>query len=412
MTAQGPPRPAIGITESSSPQHRARPPPSTSRADDWLGRAIDAANLISTAAQITPIAWISPAASLVVKFLEMVQKCGKNGRDLKELTEAIVEFIQAVHAVTAKAESASVLDFQQMCINFTYDLEGILSDLETMTGSDRGRLKQYLKSNSIAEKIATYKQRVVDLRSKLMLAATLGTRLHSSRVSDQVTALHVSVEGGFADVSTQIAESTKSNQIYDGEFRLIRKGDVHLLRQVKQSTVTIVSREVDAIINRSGKLSKRQRKILRYGEPLKRSFRTSHSTVYTEYIASVMGNCERKTVRVYKTEHRAKLLEDLARYAELSHPNLPQVFGISRSAEFPAIILHGDTTHTLDEHRAILRNSSAMEQFLFESHDLICCRAIPKCNFVFGLPFWQAPSLFQDSLTPHHGNSLNLDIWL
>lgn len=73
MTTQGPPRSALGITGSPSPQHRARPPPTTSRVDDWLGRAIDAAILVSTAAQITPIAWISPAASLVVKFLEMVQ---------------------------------------------------------------------------------------------------------------------------------------------------------------------------------------------------------------------------------------------------------------------------------------------------------------------------------------------------
>lgn len=91
----------------------------------------------------------------------------------------------------------------------------------------------------------------------------------------------------------------------DEKFRIIRKGDVQLLRQVKESTVRIVSSEVDAIVSRSLKLSKRQRKILRYGKLLKRSFRTSQSTVYTEYIANVMGHSGRKMVRIYKPEHRA-----------------------------------------------------------------------------------------------------------
>lgn len=64
---------AKGGTSLFASENRARPPPPTSRVDDWLGRAIDAATIVSTAAQLTPIAWIGPAASLVVKFLEMVQ---------------------------------------------------------------------------------------------------------------------------------------------------------------------------------------------------------------------------------------------------------------------------------------------------------------------------------------------------
>lgn len=54
---------------------RPRAPPVTSRQADWLGRALDAANVLSTAAQFAPIPWIGPAASIVVKFLEMVQVC-------------------------------------------------------------------------------------------------------------------------------------------------------------------------------------------------------------------------------------------------------------------------------------------------------------------------------------------------
>lgn len=45
----------------------------SSHHEDWLGRALDAANLVSTAAQLAPIPWISPVAGIVIKLLEMVQ---------------------------------------------------------------------------------------------------------------------------------------------------------------------------------------------------------------------------------------------------------------------------------------------------------------------------------------------------
>lgn len=75
MASQSLPSSANEAGDFSASQHRARPPPPTSRSDDWLARAVDAATIVSTAAQLTPIAWIGPAASLIVKFLEMVQVC-------------------------------------------------------------------------------------------------------------------------------------------------------------------------------------------------------------------------------------------------------------------------------------------------------------------------------------------------
>lgn len=64
---------------------------------------------------------VVPFVALVIAahvFMMCRKKSGKNRRDLKELTQTMVEFIQAVHAVTPKAEGASLLEFQQMCSDF------------------------------------------------------------------------------------------------------------------------------------------------------------------------------------------------------------------------------------------------------------------------------------------------------
>lgn len=47
------------------------------------------------------------------------KKSGKNRRDLKELAETIIEFIEAVHAVTNKVQDDPGLQSQQICADFT-----------------------------------------------------------------------------------------------------------------------------------------------------------------------------------------------------------------------------------------------------------------------------------------------------
>ena len=50
-----------------------RAPLAESRHADWLGRLLDAANVLSTASQLAPVPWIGPAVSIVVKLLEIAQ---------------------------------------------------------------------------------------------------------------------------------------------------------------------------------------------------------------------------------------------------------------------------------------------------------------------------------------------------
>lgn len=77
----------------------------------------------------------------------------------------------------------------------------------------------------------------------------------------------------------------------------------HLLQEVNRVTGYVVISKAEATISGSQKLSKRQRKLLRYGELLNRGYYT-RSTVYIEYVATVMGQRDRKTVRVYNPEWR------------------------------------------------------------------------------------------------------------
>ena len=67
----GPAQSETAPAHATTGQRRA--PPAESRQADWLGRLLDAANIVSIASQLAPISWISPAVSIVVKLLEIAQ---------------------------------------------------------------------------------------------------------------------------------------------------------------------------------------------------------------------------------------------------------------------------------------------------------------------------------------------------
>lgn len=68
------------------------------------------------------------------------------------------------------------------------------------------------------------------------------------------------------------------------------------------STTTVTS-------NLSQKLSKRQRKHIRYGQPLTYDYIYSSSWIYIDYVAVIMGQRDGKTIRVYNPKYGIKVCE-------------------------------------------------------------------------------------------------------
>ncbi|KAJ7348471.1 hypothetical protein DFH08DRAFT_743874 [Mycena albidolilacea] len=150
---------------------------------DWLANSLLTARMITAAAECAPFPYVKGVFGAVVVLLETVEKVKKNRDSLKELCENITEIIGIVQDEIATHGNTSALKFKGLCEQLQSCLGDIFKTVQDLTKKAkgfRGRLKEILKTSSVADTISTYQGRIQELRLNFLLQASveMNFRLH------------------------------------------------------------------------------------------------------------------------------------------------------------------------------------------------------------------------------------------
>ncbi|PBK83487.1 hypothetical protein ARMGADRAFT_671679 [Armillaria gallica] len=96
--------------------------------------------------------------------------------------------------------------------------------------------------------------------------------------------------------------------------------------------------------------------------------------VFSDYNADVDNSNMPKIVRVYRRPNEQDVMKqfhtDVDRLTNLKHQSIAQVFGVCRSPNFTAIILHGTTRHSIFNHCASLTAIQSLHFYIQLFNDL------------------------------------------
>ncbi|KAJ7278519.1 hypothetical protein C8J57DRAFT_1577215 [Mycena rebaudengoi] len=157
----------------TSPQPTPLPgPPATRNSPDRLANLILTSKTLTAAADLMPFPYVKGALGPLIPILEAVQKMRKNRDDFEDLCESIVNTVTILEKITPHGADATN-SLKRLC----EDLRSLLHEIELKVGQIqknqksrvRGVLKEFIKSTSIGDELARYKNRVEQLRSDFML---------------------------------------------------------------------------------------------------------------------------------------------------------------------------------------------------------------------------------------------------
>ncbi|KAJ7894227.1 hypothetical protein B0H14DRAFT_2683657 [Mycena olivaceomarginata] len=170
---------------------------------DWLATSLLTARVVTAAAE-GAFPYMRAVSGTVVIFLEAVEKVKKNREDLKELCEDTVKIIEIVRDQISNAWGYRSCEVQGVmweprtvspcwCIWSDYvllcygrclqDILQVVEPLQRESKGLRARFKEVIKSNSTAEQIVGYHNRIRTLRSNCVLSATMDTNFQVHKLS-------------------------------------------------------------------------------------------------------------------------------------------------------------------------------------------------------------------------------------
>ncbi|KAJ7654231.1 hypothetical protein B0H17DRAFT_1100167, partial [Mycena rosella] len=156
---------------------------SSSRAD-WLEISLLTARTITAAAECAPFPYIKGAFGTAVIFLETVEKVKKNREDWKDLCEITVNIITTVRNQIQAQGDSGASRFKKLCKDlekFLLEVHDRVKLLQQERKGFRGRFKEVVKLRSTADEISKYGNRIRELRSNFMLAATMEMNFHLAK---------------------------------------------------------------------------------------------------------------------------------------------------------------------------------------------------------------------------------------
>ncbi|KAJ7671986.1 hypothetical protein B0H14DRAFT_3070086 [Mycena olivaceomarginata] len=295
-----------------------------SAAQDWLAHVILTVKTIAAGAEFIPLPYIRAAFGTVVIFLRQLmfesyptttlglmetQKMNKNRDDLRDLCAGIIEILLLLRDEILIRGQVAGVRFIGLCEDFISFLRLVQTELEKLVRSRtgfRGRIKELLRTTSVADQIGRYRTRINDLRSNFILAGIIDTNVNVASIQKTVSA---------NQETCPIAQ----------QFRRIKMGDINLLYETAMS-----------------------------------------SMVYKVKVFTARVSGEPSLMTVAKYEDDEKWKSDLELYSRLKHPNVWQLFGISTTAGLHALIYY-DELIPLPIYRQFHRPSSDLEWVCLEA---------------------------------------------
>ncbi|KAJ7861817.1 hypothetical protein B0H14DRAFT_3134425 [Mycena olivaceomarginata] len=156
-----------------------------SAAKDWLVHMILGVKTIAAGAEFIPVPYIRAACGTVVILLETVDKMKKNREDLLDLCESIVEIVRLLQDEFSAHGNVAGVRLVGLCEDFISFLRMLQIQLEKVVRNQvglRGRCKEFLRAATVADQIDRYRIRISELRSNLLLVATIDTNLNVARI--------------------------------------------------------------------------------------------------------------------------------------------------------------------------------------------------------------------------------------
>ncbi|KAK0227500.1 hypothetical protein EDD85DRAFT_958113 [Armillaria nabsnona] len=303
------------------------------------------AKLTAAAGEFAPFPFIKGAAQCVVVVLEIIESAAKNGKDLQELAESTVATLVVVRDTIIDHGPTSASCFKDICLDFQTYLNDLLSKLNK-EGKPSG-IRRLLKAKKISEDISAYRQRVQTAKDNFLIRTMTMTHLTLSDVRGDVTA-------GFSTLTGSMEASERNITSIKDNVEEIRTLGV----QQNENIENLSTRLLQASRQRGRDLYKETVWNIIPGDIriIKRVTRSSRCyctrITYKDSHCTVENSNTPKIIRQYQAHSNngggdamdlAQFDQALDFFMKQRHPNLPQIFGVCRSPDFPAIIFHGTT---------------------------------------------------------------------
>ncbi|SJL16248.1 uncharacterized protein ARMOST_19768 [Armillaria ostoyae] len=309
---------------------------------------IDIAKLGVAAGELAPFPYIKGLCGCAVLVLEAIEKAGKNNEDLLDLADSIGKTIEMVQNTVTEHGESSALRFRDVCAELEVFLTDLISELNSTRRKSRG-IKRFLKAKSVSDAINGYQERVREIKGDFLIHTAIDSRFDISDIKDGLrtnkdalaTAIETSQRKTMSNINKHadnicdeistwgVLQSKKADKLSADVQTLKERGFYKgFIRDVLPEDVYL--KEPLASVNYPD----------RFARPAE----------YKLHNAEVENSNTPKIVRIYHSHNKEKdvmkqFYIDVDGLINLKHPNIAQVFGICRSPDFPAIILHGTTQH-------------------------------------------------------------------
>ncbi|KAK0235533.1 hypothetical protein EDD85DRAFT_1025237 [Armillaria nabsnona] len=319
------------------------------------------AKLTAAAGEMAPFPFIKGAAQCVVLVLEAIESAGRNENDLQELAERIVTTLVAVRETVIKHGPTSASCFKDICLDFQTCMVDLHSKLNSGRRDQPG-IWQYLRATTVSDDINNLWKRVQAIQASFLIRTTAMTQFALCEVHNDVTTgfstLIGAVEASERNITSTIKDSieemrTSQNENMENLLKILQGS-----RQrgfYKGSVWDIIPGDIHII------------------EPVTRSSTKCRAVRYQDSYCTIENSDTRKVIRKYhpsgddKEDAMEQLDQALDFFMKQRHPNLPQIFGVCRSPDLPAIIflLHG--TNRIPFHRYLhALPATRFTQFYFD----------------------------------------------
>ncbi|KAK0442125.1 hypothetical protein EV421DRAFT_595532 [Armillaria borealis] len=326
----------------------------TSNLESW----INVAKLGVAAGELAPFPHIKGLCGCAVVVLETIEKAGKNNEDLLDLADSIGKTIEMVQNTVTEHGESSALRFRDVCSELEVHLMDLIAKLNSTRRKSRG-IKRLLKAKSVSDAINGYQEQVRVIKEDFLIHTAINSRLVISDIKD---GLRTSTEALTSVIET-LQRRTISNT-HKNTDRICE--EIRTWGVLQNQKADKLSADVQTLKERGSDKFRDVRRWEIYVKELHASsylFRASNSFARLDtYSAEVENSNTPKIVRVYRSHRDSNKLDDVMkqfhvdvdRLINLEHPCVAQIYGVCRSPDFPAIILHGTTRSSIHNHRESL----------------------------------------------------------
>ncbi|PBK71815.1 hypothetical protein ARMSODRAFT_789716 [Armillaria solidipes] len=331
----------------------------------------------ATAGEMAPFPYIKGLCGCVVLILEAIEKAGKNDKDLQDLVESITKTMKMVQDTVREHGGGPAPHFSDVCTELEKYLTDILAELNSTRRKSRG-IKHFLKTKKVSDAINGYRDRLGAIKGDFLIHTAIDSRFAISDIKDE---LRTSTEALTSAIETSQRHTTFNiDKRADGICEEIQTWGVLHSKKIDKLSVDVQTlkerRSYKGIVRDILPGDIYLRDLLFPSDWLCPDV-PKDVAVFSDYSADIENSNTPKIVRVYRCRDPSNEQDamnqfhiDIDRLMNVKHPNIAQIFGICRSPQFPAIILHGTTRDSIENHCRTLTAIQLLRFHIQLFHDL------------------------------------------